>query len=354
MKRMSRSGQGPLAYLEAGMALTEGSVHSEGEGVIFRPGMASIMLFSLHCMTVMLSSSSMNQLGSSLRTLTVRLLLVIPAFLAALVLSAPSAQADSVVTIVNVGTSQNPVTVQLTSGSYSVAPIYGSPGSYTAWFGGAWHVTYNLQFQGTERFLGTTWRFDAPIWAFANGTGTTFNLSSSGPVTFSIDTTGHGDASGGLSFQVRPDPWPVAPGKWVVDVDAYFGSHAVGVSLGPGSYTVTPIDMFHGGAFTAWWTGNNWQSNYYVDVSGGLLYGGSIADWRSPGDAFANSYGTNFTLGSAATVYFGIQDQPDKYGDNGGGLSFLVTSNAVPLPPSLLLLAPGLVGLVALRRRLTK
>ena len=113
---------------------------------------------------------------------------------------------------VDVNAAQNsPVTLQLGAGSYSVAPVYGSDGHYTAWFGGAYHARYNLQFQDTERFLGTTWLFDAPIWAFANGTGTTFNLSSAGPVTFSIDTTGHGDVSGGLSFQVRPNPWPVAP-----------------------------------------------------------------------------------------------------------------------------------------------
>jgi hypothetical protein len=325
--------------------------------------MVSIILFSLHCMTVVLSSIRMNLFGS-LRTSIVRLLLVIPAILAAFVCSAPSAQADSVVTIVNVDANLNglasPVTVQLTAGSYSVAPIYGSPGSYTAWHASpGWGVTYNLLLPGSttwQRFA-TTDSFASPSVAFANGGGTTFRLSSEGAVSFAINSTGLLNVSGGLSFQVRPNPWPVSPGEWVVDVDAYSGSHQVELSLGRGSYTVTPIDMLHGGAFTSWYTGSGWSSVYYVESPSGKKWGGGSGPGNGYGSAdgaFAhtsdNASATTFTLLSPGVVYFGIQD--NGYGDNGGGLSFRVT--AVPLPPSVLLLAPGLAGLAVIRKRFRK
>lgn len=136
--------------------------------------------------------------------------------------------------------------------------------------------------------------------------------------------------------------------------------------LAAGSYLVTPVDTFAGGAYTAALrfsspnapdTGYEW--NYWMSVNGGPgvkhgfgegipAQGGSYT--ATAAQAFAAApWPVGFTLASAAPVTFYWRD--DIFGDNAGGISIQVS--AVPEPRAVLLMLAGLgaLGFVARRRR---
>ena len=147
---------------------------------------------------------------------------------------------------------------------------------------------------------------------------------------------------------------------WVVNLDAVNNGSSpptspgpVVLTLAPGSYTVTPIQ----GTYTAWnaWDGSvaggaGWLNRYTVAygltktlISDNGIYG-------TPGDAFLHALSYHFALSEPTQVLFSISDS--VYSDNVGGMSLRVS--AVPLPCSVLLLAPGLITLAASRRKFKK
>jgi len=290
--------------------------------------------------------------------------------------SAVPATADWIVDINAVSnTYSNPVTLQLNGGSYTVTLVnQGGGGRYTAWNAnsetpGWWFSRYYLALPGTTIPLwgGADLQSSAGAAFFANSSGLSFTLSRSGTVSFGIGDNGYSDNIGGVSLQIAsssqttqviPNPRVVGSG-WIVDINAVSNGYTnpVGLQLNAGTYRVTPADQGHGGSYTAWNAASEtpgfWFSNYYMDLPGtGQQWRGGGDGYENAGTAFAYSGTTSFTLSAPGTVYFGIGDDVDSYGDNFGGVSLQITS--VPLPPGLLLLAPGLAGLAVIRKRFRK
>lgn len=159
----------------------------------------------------------------------------------------------------------------------------------------------------------------------------------------------------------------------IVDIDAVGNcatdsSNAVEVPLPAGSYQVTPIDTSGGGAFTAM---SVWDTNSGCDINGENCSQGWFMDYKvmsadvpengfgiyelyaTPEQAFANdAEGTSFTLLTAQTVLFWIEDTPCD--DNRGGVSLEITEG-VPTMPNLWLILLGALllffGGLYLRRR---
>lgn len=153
------------------------------------------------------------------------------------------------------------------------------------------------------------------------------------------------------------------------------------LSLGAGTYAVTPIDLSSGGTYTAARrfsavnctngssTGSSlcqqgWEHTYMIQIGSAtpVQYGmggglGPLTDGGGPlqdgayfttaAGAFAAGVPTTFTLAATETVKFFWFD--DNFGDNTGGISLNVM--LVPLPAPLMLLGSALAALGILRRR---
>jgi hypothetical protein len=146
----------------------------------------------------------------------------------------------------------------------------------------------------------------------------------------------------------------------VVDIDARDNTPAtpVEVSLDAGAYTLVPVDVAGGGAYTAtnFWdtvercdeTGGDcrygwiWQ---YVFASDSLPETQVVADgrWATPELAFANAFETSFDLYEPETLRLYFIDNP--YDDNLGGVSLDVV--LVPEPGRAALVLVGALGLAA-------
>jgi hypothetical protein len=180
----------------------------------------------------------------------------------------------------------------------------------------------------------------------------------------------------------------------VIDISALNGT-GVTVSLGAGTYKLTPVGMAGGGAYDAWnpWSAvggcdaagahcsMGWNVSFAMDLGGGAGFnyghnGGyvdtaakALAAWQSGPNIFAPlAQASNpaaysplvgpitFTLAAAQDVRFFLIDYP--YGDNAGGVSLDVArqvSSGVPEPSAwaLMIAGFGLVGTtVRARRRL--
>jgi hypothetical protein len=140
------------------------------------------------------------------------------------------------------------------------------------------------------------------------------------------------------------------------------------LALGPGNYTVNPIDISMGGAYTAVnrfagvnLPGTGWEWSLWVQRVGldaapvfhgfGVGIGAITGDYQS---SAANAFAVattlapiTFSLLAPTTVNFLWFD--DNFADNQGGISVSV----VPEPATLALMAAGLgvVGAVARRRQ---
>lgn len=137
----------------------------------------------------------------------------------------------------------------------------------------------------------------------------------------------------------------------IVDINAKTNSasNPVVLSLGPGTYTVTPIGVADGGLFNAWnaWDGGccppsyaGWINDY--SLSSSEFSGYTMSDhtiYSSDLLALANAVSTSFSLSSVVDVNFYIVDDP--YFDNLGGMSLNVS--AVPIPASIWLFASGII-----------
>lgn len=143
------------------------------------------------------------------------------------------------------------------------------------------------------------------------------------------------------------------------------------LSLGAGTYTVTPVDTSTPGAlFTAALrfssiTGcagsincsQGYEHSYYVQIGadtplkfgdgGGIGPLGGGAYYSTAAGAFAAAVPTGFTLLAPTDVQFFWFD--DVFSDNSGGISLNVA--AVPVPAPILLLGGALAALGLVRRR---
>jgi hypothetical protein len=150
----------------------------------------------------------------------------------------------------------------------------------------------------------------------------------------------------------------------IVDIDALDNTpeNPVELSLGPGAYTVVPVDQAGGGAYTAtnFWgvvedcdevTGGDchlgwiWQ---YVYASDSIPETQVVAPdrWATPELAFASAVEHSFELYDPETVRFYFTDG-DEFPDNQGGVSFDVVFVPEPGGPALLL--AGALALAATR-----
>lgn len=137
----------------------------------------------------------------------------------------------------------------------------------------------------------------------------------------------------------------------IVDINAVTTTAAspITVPLGAGTYVATPID----GTYEAWnaWgvtdcvtpdtTCAGWLNFFYVSSPefGTISVGGSLR-YPTPAQALADAVPATFTLTSAASVNFFIDDNP--HWDNFGGISLQVQAQEVAEPSAPLALGAGL------------
>ncbi|MCF8152422.1 MAG: hypothetical protein K9J80_16905 [Sulfuritalea sp.] len=149
------------------------------------------------------------------------------------------------------------------------------------------------------------------------------------------------------------------------------------ILLDAGTYQLVPVGPVDGGVFTAsnvWSTifgdplvdgcnpsgkncahGWQWRVNLYSDEIGELALSSSgIYRTAQLALASADSPAGEFSVAQAAGVNFFFPDS--DYSDNHGGVSFSIefVPNQVPAPGTAFLLTFGALGLVALRRNLSR
>jgi hypothetical protein len=139
---------------------------------------------------------------------------------------------------------------------------------------------------------------------------------------------------------------------------APFGSNPVNVSLGPGTYIVTPVGIAGGGMFDAWsaWPANSgcqpnhictigWETSFDYSYSGGYFNAGNTTKYDTPSEALAHAVSASFTLAATETVSFGFNECAPCLGDNRGGNSLRIEAVSTPEPTSVSIVIIGLVGL---------
>ncbi|MCX5807733.1 MAG: carbohydrate binding domain-containing protein [Proteobacteria bacterium] len=132
----------------------------------------------------------------------------------------------------------------------------------------------------------------------------------------------------------------------------YSGTYAAYfASVGYDGYLSQSISTVAGQTYTISYYLKNWGGSYNEfslainsgTLAGSVLVNADTFDWTN--------YQFNFTATSSATnlTFYGRQDPTAYFLDN-----VSVTNAPVPIPSALLLFAPGLAGLAAIRRRFTK
>lgn len=124
---------------------------------------------------------------------------------------------------------------------------------------------------------------------------------------------------------------------------APFGANPVNVSLGAGTYTVTPVGIAGGGLYDAWsaFSSNSgclpdhtcvagFETSFDYSYSGGYFNVQSGLKWDSPTQALAHSVSVTFTLAAGETVSFGLNDCAGCLGDNRGGASVEIVGTPEP------------------------
>jgi hypothetical protein len=169
--------------------------------------------------------------------------------------------------------------------------------------------------------------------------------------------------AGGASAQTGPVNIPGQANYWNGD---YVGT--VDRTLVAGDYLLTykgladnaPGDLTY--QYDAWscCSGGGFVNQYFVQTSAGMFWSGTIENggWKQFSTAqealsVAKASLTPITLhlAQAETIHFGIADAPGMYGDNGGGISVLVSGVPEPTAVAYVLSALGLVGWAVARRR---
>lgn len=190
------------------------------------------------------------------------------------------------------------------------------------------------------------------------------------------------------TFVVNVASWFTSSPQTIVNYSNALGSAAQSAltAAGYAQASLTPDNpafwqakaLFLGGSYV-----DNALLTQYVQGGGNVYIAGgtgSGADWAWNGFLHAfgldfagyyNGVGGSIAISSGHPIFNGVdhlyQDNGQYIslfgsvpgaqilvGQNGQGLYAVYESAAVPLPPSMLLLAPGLVGLAGLRRRLQK
>lgn len=169
--------------------------------------------------------------------------------------------------------------------------------------------------------------------------------------------------AGAASAQTGPVNIPGQGNYWN---GGYVGT--VDRTLAAGDYLLTykgladnaPGDLTY--QYDAWscCSGGGFINQYFVQSSAGTFWSGTIesGSWKQFSTAQealsvakASLLPITLHLTQTETVHFGIADAPGTYGDNGGGISLLVSSVPEPSAVACVLSALGLVGWSAARRR---
>ena len=135
----------------------------------------------------------------------------------------------------------------------------------------------------------------------------------------------------------------------------------VTIQLDAGTYTVTIVEPPYPGAiytaYSFYSYGGLWSTNLTITLAASpytQLFINPDGIWSDPNTAFQNSQSGSFTITTSELVNLGVADS--YYGDNTGGVSVLLDGNptSTPIPAAAYLLGSGLLGLVAVRKKMQK
>ncbi len=144
--------------------------------------------------------------------------------------------------------------------------------------------------------------------------------------------------------------------QWIVPSLTSFNDGLLTHAVGPYTYETT-FNLTGYNPATASITGQ-WSSDnegLSITINGHLVPGTTNVGWYTGWTAFSIPSGSGFFLAGLNTLEFTVNNDynnPSNYG-NPTGLNVQMTGTVspVPVPPSALLLAPGLLGLVGMRKR---
>lgn len=193
---------------------------------------------------------------------------------------------------------------------------------------GVWSYGYTYALGGTFNLYPNT-----TLWSSGGIEGWVDNsIAQSGVPTVAYNPTGSSITQGTVTL--LPGQMLFHPGPTTYSVVQFTAPSA-------GTYDVTAqfekVD----------WDGRNYNTYVYVLENGTPLMGPtSVSGFEIPTSLFASG---PLSLIAGNTIDFVVQAGDSGYLYNSTGISAQVS--AVPVPPSMLLLAPGLLGLVGMRKR---